>query len=86
MSQDQPYATPTRRQLPGGAKEPMHIDQAFITTALELPGYRITMNHGVVRGIVVRSRSIVGNFFAGLQTIVGGNITLYANLCERARN
>jgi len=55
------------------------------TTALELPGYKIVGNIGVVRGIVVRSRSIVGAFFGGLQTIFGGNITIYTNMCEQAR-
>lgn len=57
----------------------------MITTALELPGYEIVGNVGVVRGIVVRSRSIVGSFFGGLQTILGGNITIYTNMCEQAR-
>jgi uncharacterized protein YbjQ (UPF0145 family) len=57
----------------------------MVTTALELPGHDIVGNVGVVRGIVVRSRSIVGSFFAGLQTIVGGNITVYTNMCEQAR-
>jgi|SRR2546429_5633473 len=61
------------------------IDAAFVTTALELPGYRVSKNLGVVRGIIVRSRSIVGNIGAGLQTLFGGNITLYTQLCERAR-
>ena len=57
----------------------------MVTTALELPGHDIVSNIGVVRGIVVRSRSIVGSFFGGLQTIVGGNITIYTNMCEQAR-
>jgi len=57
----------------------------MVTTAFELPGQRIVRNIGVVRGIVVRSRSIVGSFFGGLQTIVGGNITIYTNMCESAR-
>jgi uncharacterized protein YbjQ (UPF0145 family) len=61
------------------------IQAELITTALELPGMRITKNVGLVRGIVVRSRSIVGNIGAGLQTLFGGNITIYTNLCERAR-
>jgi uncharacterized protein YbjQ (UPF0145 family) len=61
------------------------IQAELITTALELPGMRITKNLGLVRGIVVRSRSIVGNIGAGLQTLFGGNITIYTNLCERAR-
>ena len=61
------------------------MTRELVTTALELPGYRITRNLGVVRGIVVRSRSIVGNIGATLQTLVGGNITLYTELCEKAR-
>lgn len=61
------------------------IDSTAVTTALELPGCRIVRSLGVVRGIVVRSRSIIGNIGAALQTIVGGNITLYTELCERAR-
>lgn len=57
----------------------------MVATALELPGYRITRSLGLVRGITVRSRSIVGSFFGGLQTIFGGNITIYTSLCEQAR-
>jgi uncharacterized protein YbjQ (UPF0145 family) len=56
------------------------------TTAFELPGYAVRRNLGVVRGIVVRSRSFIGNIGASLQTIVGGNITVYTTLCERARS
>ena len=56
-----------------------------VTTAFELPGHRVVRNLGIVRGIVVRSRSIVGQIGAGLQTLVGGNITLYTELCEKAR-
>jgi len=55
------------------------------TTAFTLAGQKITRELGTVRGIVVRSRSIVGNIGAGLQTLFGGNITLYTELCERAR-
>jgi uncharacterized protein YbjQ (UPF0145 family) len=62
------------------------IDAKLITTALELPGYRVTRNLGVVRGIIVRSRSIVGNIGASLQTLFGGNITIYTELCEKARD
>ena len=58
----------------------------MVTTGLELPGYRIAKNFGVVRGIIVRSRSIVGNIGAALQSLVGGNITLYTDLCEHARD
>ena len=61
------------------------MQNSMVTTALELPGHRIMRNLGVVRGITVRSRSIVGNFFGGLQSIFGGNITIYTNLCEHAR-
>src|SRR3954466_5118571 len=61
------------------------VEFNMVTTAFELPGYRITQNLGVVRGIVVRSRSIIGNIGAGLQTLFGGDITLYTELCERAR-
>lgn len=61
------------------------IAEHLVTTAFELPGCRILANHGIVRGIVVRSRSVVGNFAAGLQTLFGGNITIYTELCERAR-
>jgi uncharacterized protein YbjQ (UPF0145 family) len=62
------------------------MQDSMVTTALTLPGYKIIRNIGVVRGITVRSRSIVGNFFGGLQSIFGGNITIYTNLCERARS
>jgi uncharacterized protein YbjQ (UPF0145 family) len=61
------------------------LDASMVTTALELPGYRVVRNVGVVRGIVVRSRSIFGTIGAGLQTIVGGNITLLSQLCEKTR-
>jgi uncharacterized protein YbjQ (UPF0145 family) len=61
------------------------LSNAMVTTALELPGFAIVRSIGVVRGITVRSRSIVGNFFGGLQTIFGGNITIYTTLCEQAR-
>jgi len=55
------------------------------TTTFELPGYRTVKSFGVVRGIIVRSRSIIGNFGASIQAIFGGNISLYSELCERAR-
>ncbi len=56
------------------------------TTAFELPGFRVVKSFGVVRGIIVRSRSIVGNIGAGLQSLFGGNISLYTSLCERTRD
>src|SRR5256885_12523849 len=55
------------------------------TTTFELPGYKVVKSFGVVRGIIVRSRSIIGNIGAGLQSLFGGNISLYTSLCERAR-
>ena len=61
------------------------MNHAYTTTAFDLPGHRTVSTLGVVRGITVRSRSIVGSFIGGLQTIVGGNITIYTELCERAR-
>jgi uncharacterized protein YbjQ (UPF0145 family) len=61
------------------------MKDCMVTTAFELPGYKILRNIGIVRGITVRSRSVVGNFFGGLQTLFGGRISIYANLCERAR-
>jgi uncharacterized protein YbjQ (UPF0145 family) len=61
------------------------MQDAMVTTALSLPGYKIVRNLGVVRGLTVRSRSIIGNFFGGIQSIFGGNITIYTNLCEQAR-
>ena len=62
-----------------------YLSDAMVTTAMELPGYRIRRNLGMVRGITVRSRSIVGNFLGGLQSLFGGNITIYTQLCEQAR-
>jgi uncharacterized protein YbjQ (UPF0145 family) len=58
----------------------------MVTTAFELNGYRVARNLGVVRGIVVRSRSVFGMFGAALQTLWGGNITLFSKLCEKTRN
>ena len=64
----------------------MAIFSDKVTTAFELPGQRVVLNLGIVRGIVVRSRSLVGSLGAALQTLFGGNITLYTQLCERARD
>jgi uncharacterized protein YbjQ (UPF0145 family) len=61
------------------------MDHANVTTNFQLDGYRIVRNLGVVRGIIVRSRSVFGNIGAGLQIIFGGNITLYTELCEQTR-
>jgi uncharacterized protein YbjQ (UPF0145 family) len=64
----------------------MNNTHALTTTAFDLPGYRIVKSFGVVRGIIVRSRSVIGNFGAGIQSLFGGNITLYTSLCEQARD
>ena len=61
------------------------VDSSMVTTANELPGYRVVRNFGIVRGITVRSRSVLGNLAAGIQTIVGGNISVLTELCEKAR-
>ena len=62
------------------------MQRSMITGAFSLPGHTVTRNLGIVRGITVRSRSIVGNFFGGLQSLFGGNITIYTHLCEQARS
>ncbi|MGC2197482.1 MAG: YbjQ family protein [Terriglobales bacterium] len=62
------------------------VSHNMVTTQFELDGYRVSRTLGVVRGIVVRSRSIFGTIGAGLQTLVGGNITLLTNLCEKTRS
>ena len=61
------------------------IEGKMVSSSFEIPGHVVLENFGIVRGIVVRSRSIIGSIGAGLQTIFGGNITLYETLCERAR-
>ena len=62
-----------------------HINHEMTTTAFAIDGYRVEKTHGVVRGIIVRSRSVIGNIGASIQSIFGGNISLYTNLCEHAR-
>jgi uncharacterized protein YbjQ (UPF0145 family) len=61
------------------------MDSTMTTTAFTIEGYRIVRNLGVVRGITVRSRSVLGNFAGGIQTLFGGNITIFTELCEHAR-
>ena len=61
------------------------VEPGMVTSGVELPGYRIVRNYGIVRGIVVRSRSVIGNIGAAIQTIVGGNITILTELCEKTR-
>jgi uncharacterized protein YbjQ (UPF0145 family) len=63
-----------------------YVDAAWTTTAFTIDGTRITRNLGLVRGIVVRSRSVVGQFGARVQQVFGGNITLYTEMCEHARH
>ena len=77
MQQRVPYAVSPQRYS---------VSHQMVTTAFELPNYRIVQNLGVVRGIVVRSRNIFATIGAGLQTIVGGNITLLTELCEKTRS
>lgn len=64
---------------------PLPMNPAHVTSAFELDGFKITRNLGIVRGIVVRSRSLLGNLGASLQTIIGGNITIFEELCEKTR-
>lgn len=78
ISQNVPYRVSDRPRF--------SVSPQMVTTAFELPGYRVTQNLGVVRGIIVRSRSIVANIGAGLQTLVGGNITAWTRLCEETRS
>jgi uncharacterized protein YbjQ (UPF0145 family) len=61
------------------------IEQNMVTTSIELNGYRVVKNLGIVRGITVRSRSLFGNIAGGLQTLVGGKISIYTELCEKTR-
>lgn len=77
-----PYNTAT---TPGPLSPTLALSDAMVTTAFELPGLNTVRSLGVVRGIVVRSRSIVGNFLGGVQSLFGGNITIYTQLCEQAR-
>lgn len=62
-----------------------YLASEMVTTTFEIPGYKVVTSLGIVRGITVRSRSVIGNFVAGLQILVGGNITVYTELCEHAR-
>ena len=77
MQQRVPYAVSPQRYS---------VSHQMVTTAFELPNYRVMQNLGVVRGIVVRSRNVFATLGATLQTIVGGNITVWTSLCEQTRN
>jgi len=61
------------------------IDHSMVTTNIELNGYKVVQSLGLVRGITVRSRSLLGNIAGGLQTLFGGQISIYAELCEKTR-
>jgi uncharacterized protein YbjQ (UPF0145 family) len=63
----------------------LRVNAEMVTTAFELPGYRVAKSLGLVRGVTVRSRSILGTIGASLETIVGGNITLFESMCEKTR-
>jgi uncharacterized protein YbjQ (UPF0145 family) len=74
-----------RIRTQGESTMPVRVETMMVTTSQELPGYRIVRNYGIVRGIIVRSRSLLGSIGAGLQTILGGNITILTELCENTR-
>ena len=76
-----------QQRVPYAVSPPRYsVSHQMVTTAFELPNYRIMQNLGVVRGIVVRSRNVFATIGATLQTIVGGNITVWTTLCEQTRN
>lgn len=75
----------SRQSAPSNQGNDALLTDAMVTTAFELPGYRVVESLGVVRGIIVRSRSVVGNFLGGIQSLFGGDITVYTSLCEQAR-
>jgi len=79
----QPGQQPNARQY--AQQQVSAFDHNLVTSAFELPGHTIVRNYGLVRGIIVRSRSVVGNIGAAFQQMVGGNISIYTELCERAR-
>ena len=77
---------PIAQRAPYAVSEPRYsVSPQMVTTAFELPGYNVRQTLGVVRGIVVRSRNLFVNIGAAFQTLVGGNITAWSNLCEQAR-
>ncbi len=81
MSSDSP-----QQRVPYAVSAPRYsVSHQMVTTAFKVPNYRVVQNLGVVRGIVVRSRNIFATIGAGLQTIVGGNITVWTKLCEQTR-
>src|SRR6202142_445895 len=72
-------------KVQSGVSMDVRVNIAMVTTAFELPGYRVAKSLGLVRGVTVRSRSIFGTLGASLQTVVGGNITLFEDMCEQTR-
>jgi uncharacterized protein YbjQ (UPF0145 family) len=74
-----------RSNAPYDVSRPYTIPHSMVTTAFQLDNYRVIRTLGVVRGITVRSRSVLGNIGAAFQTIVGGNITIFTKLCEQTR-
>ena len=76
-----------QQRVPYAVSPPRYsVSHQMVTTAFDLPNYRVMQNLGVVRGIVVRSRNVFATLGATLQTIVGGNITVWTSLCEQTRN
>jgi len=76
-----------QQRVPYAVSPPRYsVSHQMVTTAFELPNYRVVQNLGVVRGIVVRSRNVFATIGAGLQTLVGGNITVFTKLCEQTRS
>ena len=76
-----------QQRVPYAVSPPRYsVSHQMVTTAFELPNYHVVQNLGVVRGIVVRSRNVFATLGATLQTIVGGNITVWTTLCEQTRN
>ncbi|MEO7001010.1 MAG: YbjQ family protein [Ktedonobacterales bacterium] len=73
------------QQQPQTQQRISNFDHSLVTSAFDLPEHTVVRNYGLVRGIIVRSRSVVGSIGASLQQLVGGNISLYTELCERAR-
>ena len=61
------------------------MDHTLVTTSINLEGYKVTKQLGIVRGITVRSRSVLGNLAGGLQSLLGGQLSIYTDLCENAR-
>ena len=80
-----PWGRQQEKYVNFNAKINIMVDQNLITTSNQLEGYRITKHLGMIRGITVRSRSIFGNIGAGLQSLVGGKISIYVELCEKTR-